>query len=581
MNAILGLTHLGLKTELTNQQRDYLTKVEKSAEGLQDIVNSILDFSRLEEGELEIVNAPFKPGTLADDIEHAWRSVAQNAGLQMNITVDPGLPAALSGDRARLKQVLGNFLSNAIKFTKHGEVSLDIRLLQLQPDTATVRFAVSDTGMGISDEQREHLFDAFSQADNSMTRNFGGTGLGLAIAQQLVAKMGGDIALESSPGNGSTFSFALELPLSNIVAATAQETEPRSGEPVDLSPIQGARLLLVDDSDINLQVAGELLKQANLYVDVAHNGREAVDRVMSGNYECVLMDVQMPVMDGYTATETIRSDGRFEDLPILAMTANAMPQDRARGAQAGMNEYIPKPIEPDDLYRALLRWIPAGEREYKQPEDNAGVKNGPDSTELPETLPGIDIADGLKRVGGNAGLYRKLLQDMCQNYADVTSELQSLLDAERTEDARQLAHKLRGIANNLGASDVGTSAQAIELALKSDLAVEAQHISELADALRVVTGSQVSLVPLTGSAPMAGRFSDTELQGIFNEVLQGVDDNNPEALDIVTRLLSGIDEQGKGYAQTAAAHAALDMFAFASARNQLLELAEIRGWPIH
>ncbi|MEH6605387.1 MAG: ATP-binding protein [Pseudomonadales bacterium] len=575
MNAILGLTHLGLKTELTDQQRDYFTKVEQSAEGLQGIINSILDFTKLEDGELECASEPFTPGDLVTGLVRIWDQPVAQAGLQLDVVIGDGLPAALSGDEARLKQVLGNFISNAIKFTQRGKIGLLVELVEMNPESAKIRFAVSDTGMGIAQEQREHLFEAFSQADNSMTRDFGGAGLGLAIARRLVAKMGGEISLQSAVNEGSIFSFELDLPLADVAdVALAEEPEQIDEADIDLGPIRGARILLVDDSDINLQVAGELLTQAKLYVDVAHDGREAVAMVLAGDYECVLMDVQMPVMDGYTATEKIRSETRFSQLPILAMTANAMPQDRARGAQAGMDTYIPKPIEPSDLYRALLKWIPAGERDYAEGLPDVSAGKLLDLAHLPDAVPGLHIAEGMKRVGGNTELYLKLLQDMCNGYAETAADIQSLLDAGHPDDARQLSHKLRGIANNLGAIEIGACAEAIELSLKSDMAVDQDALQALAEALAVVLKSQSGLAPLMVSNAAAADFSSEELSALFVELLQAVVDSNPEALDIAAKLVAGVGEGGVGYTQLVAAHDALDCFDFAGAQELLQSVAE-------
>ena len=578
MNAILGLTHLGLKTELTDKQRDYFTKVEQSAEGLQGIIDSILDFTKLEDGELMCVSEPFTPTSLVNGLRRVWEHAAADAGLQLEVVISADLPAALSGDAPRLKQVLGNFISNAIKFTEQGKVSLVLSLVELQQGSARVRFAVSDTGIGIAPEQRKHLFEAFSQADNSMTRDFGGTGLGLAIAQRLVAKMGGEISLESTAGSGSTFAFELELPLAQVAdVVVVEEPEEFDETDIDLLPIRGARVLLVDDSDINLQVAGELLAQAKLYVDLAHDGKEAVDRVLAGDYDCVLMDVQMPVMDGYTATEKIRCETRFAKLPILAMTANAMPQDRARGAQAGMDAYIPKPIEPNELYRALLKWIPAGERDYTDVLPEGGPADPLDVAGVPDALPGVQITEGMKRVGGNAQLYLKLLQDLCKGYAGVAGQIQSLLDTNSVEEARQLAHKLRGIANNLGANDIGARAESIELALKSGRVVEDGAIAALADAVTVVIESQSSLSPLMASDTAAGELSAGQLQAMLKDLMQAVADSNPEATDIAEKMVAGIGTDGVGYAQLLAAHEALDGYDFAGAHQHLQGIAEDFG----
>ncbi len=572
MNAILGLTGLGLKTELTEQQRDYFGKVEESAEDLRDIIDSILDFSKLEDGQLECVSEPFSPKTLADGIRRTWAESANDAGLDFEIRLDPDIPEALSGDAQRLKQVLGIFISNAVKFTEQGQVSVNIALLDEREQSARLQFAVSDTGVGIAEDQREKLFEAFSQADNSMTRKYGGTGLGLSIARRLVELMGGHIDVDSAPGKGSTFSFELDLPVADSAIVSKEDVID-----LDLTPIRGAHVLLVDDSELNLQVAGELLRQAKLYVDTAKDGKAAVEKVNSAPYDCVLMDVQMPVMDGYAATEQIRSKAHFKNLPVIAMTANAMQQDRARGAEAGMNAYIPKPIDPAALYRALLEWIEPGEREFDEQRFAAPDACEENDSELPDALPGINISDGVKRVAGNKALYVSLLKDFCTDYAGVAQRLQSLLTDGDTDAARQLAHKLRGIANNLGALETGVAAEEIESTITSGAAVDPDALARLDTAIAQITESQAALAPLTASREETAELDDAERRAVFNDVLRAVAENNPEALDLLDTLLDGTSQNASGYDELVAARAALDIYDFAGAGEHLQTAAGIDG----
>ena len=561
MNAVLGLTRLGLKTELTDQQRDYFGKVEQSAEDLQDIIETVLDFSKLEEGQLTCVSESFSLESVAEGLRRTWQDSAEQAGLEYRTTLDADIPERLVGDGKRLKQVLGNLLSNAIKFTEQGKVNLSIELAAQSGDAATVVFAVSDTGVGIGADQREQLFEAFSQADGSMTRQYGGAGMGLSIAQKLVGLMGGQIEVDSSPGEGSTFRFSLDLP----VGETSPEGDEMSGE-LDLSAIRGASILLVDDSDLNLQVAGELLRQAKLYVDVAHDGSEAVDMVKAGQYDCVLMDVQMPVMDGYTATETIRALVEYQDLPIIAMTANALPQDRERGAEAGMNEYVPKPIEPEVLHRALLHWIAPGDRLY---EEETVAEDGGVLIELPEQLPGVMVSAGLVRLGGNTGLYLELLDGLCKDYQDAPARLRDMLAADDGEGGRQLAHKLRGIANNLGAEQLGSCAETIELALKAGESPSGDALAELEAAIAVTVEARDSLAPLADTGASDEQISGENRDTLVGELLQAVADNNPEALDIVGQLLAGLPEDDGSFGTLSGARDALDMYDFASASQKL------------
>ena len=564
MNAILGLTHLGLKTELDDQQRDYFSKVEQSAEGLRDIIDSILDFTKLEDGQLQCELQPFRPGELAQSVTRSWQEPAEQAGLELLVELAPDIPEVLVGDARRLKQVLDVLLSNAVKFTDQGQVRLSLDAVAVTGQAVRLRCTVSDTGVGIDESQREHLFEAFSQADNTMTREYGGTGLGLSVAQRLLALMDSSIEVDSTPGEGSRFSFELDLPVSDVEL----EPEVRAGE-IDLQPIRGARILLVDDSDLNLQVAGELLRQAQLYVDLAHDGQEAVDKVNANTYDCVLMDVQMPVMDGYTATEQIRGKPQFSDLPVLAMTANAMPQDRLRGAEAGMNAYIPKPIDPDELYRALLQWIAPGNRDYD--EESFAVEQDAEvaGDDLPDALPGINISEGLARVGGNATLYRSLMKDLCRDYADAAQRIEGMLADDDSDGAVQLAHKLRGIARNLGAYALGDCAEAIELPLKSGATLAADALPQLEQAILQTRESQAALLPVASGDGTGGKLDAAQRKEIFSALSQAVAENNPEAAELVEQLIAGMNEGDAGYDELVAVSEALDMYDFATAGGSL------------
>jgi signal transduction histidine kinase/CheY-like chemotaxis protein len=571
MNAIIGLTHLGLKTDLTEQQRDYLAKVNQSANGLRGIIDSILDFSKLAAGKLECVSEPFSLTELLDNVAAVSAIKAEDRNLEMVIERDPDIPDTLVGDAMRLGQVLSNFMGNAIKFTERGEVRLSVQLLDKTDNSATVNFAVSDTGIGINLEQQEQLFEAFSQADNTITRQYGGTGLGLAISQQLTRLMGGEIKLKTQPGVGSTFSFSLTLDISDErVPIADRETAEKLGEELDLAPIQGARILLVDDSDINLQVASELLRQASLQVDLAHDGREAVTMLNESTsetaYDCVLMDVQMPVMDGYSATEQIRAQERFKNLPVLAMTANAMPQDRARAKEAGMDDHIPKPIDPQELYRKLLTWIEPAERDVVVPSSGEVEAS---AIKLPDALPGIELAEGMARVGGNAKLLLKLLQDLRREYAGVAQDMQGKLDTGRLDEAAQLAHKLRGIANNLGATDVGLRAEQIELGLKSDGAIPAESVPALGAAMVTLASSIDQLEPVLAAESGGEQPAAEDIQPLLRDLQQAITESNPEASDLAERLLQGVGEDSVAYQPLVEVRDCLDSYNFADAGARL------------
>ena len=574
MNAIIGLTHLGLKTELTEQQRGYLTTVEQSAHALGGIIESIFDFSKLEAGELECVQQPFALSDVVARLAAGYRADAEEKGLDILFEQDPAIPPRLVGDALRLGQVLGHLTSNAIKFTEQGQVRFSVRLLEQSENRVTLEFALADTGIGLSAEQQAHLYESFSQGDTTNTRTRGGTGLGLAISQALARLMGGAITAESTQGVGSTFRLRLPLEIASLDANVDTEQSPAASEAeLNLAPIYGARILLVDDSEINLQVASELLSQARLHVDLAHDGQEAVDCASKKRYDCVLMDIQMPVMDGYTATRRIRALEGCSALPILAMTANVLPEDRARAKEAGLLDHIPKPIDPQTLYRKLLQWIEPGEREPLE----AGPVATAGSHELPGELPGLEIGDGMKRVGGNAGLYIKLLLDLRADYATTAATIAELCRTGDSVGASQLAHKLRGIANNLGATGVGGCAEKIEHSLKAGQPATEEMLGALADSLATLVDSITSIEQLAAPPSESVQLTAEETHALFHQLEQEIADNNPAAEQTVAKLLQSMDETAPAYASLAMARDAIDIYDFATAGSNVAAAMQESG----
>ncbi len=596
MNAVIGMTHLALKTELTPKQRDYLNKIESSANSLLGIINDILDFSKIEAGKLDIESVEFNLDNVLDNLANLVTVKAhekENVEVLFNTAWE--VPRFLVGDPLRLGQILINLANNAVKFTESGEIIVSTELVSQNEDQVTLKFSVSDTGIGLNEEQIAKLFQSFSQADTSTTRKFGGTGLGLTISKRLTEMMGGKIWVESEPGRGSTFSFTANFGLGKekaekrlvpspdlqgikvlvvddnassrqilekilesfsfevtlaasgeeglaelestakdqpydlvimdwkmpgmdgieaskrikhhkdlgnippIILITAygreeimQQAEQLGLEgfllkPVsqsvlfdtiiqamghevrkvsrvdrkkedradDLRAIYGARVLLVEDNEINQQVAKEILESAGLNVSLANNGQEGVSAVKENNYDAVLMDIQMPVMNGYEATREIREDERFKDLPIIAMTG-----------------HITKPIDPDQLFATLLKWIKPSEKRTTaqkpvvsaEPSDEDKVISIEE--ELPESLPRFDLADGLKRLQGNKRLYRKLLLSFAMDYNEVANEIREALEAEDFDRAHSLVHNLKGLAGNLAATELQAAAVSMEKLVK-------------------------------------------------------------------------------------------------------------------
>jgi signal transduction histidine kinase/DNA-binding response OmpR family regulator/HPt (histidine-containing phosphotransfer) domain-containing protein len=623
MNAIIGMAHLLHKSGLSPRQQDYLGKIQRSSQHLLGIINDILDFSKIEAGKLTIESTDFELDAVLENVANLVGEKAASKGLELIFELEPGLTQALVGDPLRLGQILVNYCNNAVKFTEHGEIRVRVSQREAGARDVLLHFAVQDTGIGLSEEQRARLFQSFSQADRSTSRRYGGTGLGLAISKSLAQLMGGEVGVESEPGRGSTFWFtarlgraerqpqarlprldlrgcrvlviedneysrialtemlvamsfrvaavasgeagveavrfaaAEEQPFGVVftdwqmpgidgleagrrilalglqppphlvmvtaygrdeVAAAAEATgfdcvltkpvnpsqlfdavmralgeQPASplmpGEAasagLDLAAIAGARLLLAEDNELNQEVAVELLSDAGLQVEVADNGRAALDKLLqrgAGHYDAVLMDMQMPLLDGLGATLEIRRLPQFAHLPIIAMTANAMQGDRERCLEAGMNDYVAKPIEPDALWRALLRWIPAragypstaaapvpAEAAPAQPppvpppaSDGVTGRDFP----LPLGIAGLDVRLGLSRTAGKTELYRRLLEKFVALEGDAIGQVRRALDADDVATAERAAHTLKGTAASIGATALQAEAAALEQALR-------------------------------------------------------------------------------------------------------------------
>jgi len=618
MNAVIGMAHLALQTDLTPKQADYVKKIQRSAHSLLGIINDILDFSKIEAGKMQMESVDFSLDEVLDNVSTVVGVKVHEKELEFLMDTPHDVPMALVGDPLRLGQVLINLCNNAVKFTPEGEIVVSTSAVEKEDESVTLQFCVRDTGVGLSEEQKGKLFQAFSQADTSTTRKYGGTGLGLTISKRLVNMMGGEIWVESEPGKGSEFIFTAKFGLARkvarrrlvpsvdlrgmrvlvvddnassreilqtllesmsfevTVAASAEEgiaelekdakdrpyklvvmdwkmpgmdgikasevikrhpslpqkpkiiiataygreevmqrsekvgvdgfllkpvgqsvlfdaimvafgKEALEGEAVarvrgsdeeGLQKIRGARVLLAEDNEINQQVAKEILEQAGLVVRIANNGQEALDLVRANIFDAVLMDVQMPVMDGYTATREIRKwEGGMRkegtsSIPIIAMTAHAMSGDHEKSIAAGMNDHITKPIDPEKLLGTLARWIGPRDRAVKSPEA-APASIGPQAKKpapleqaLPDALPEFDVAEGLQRLMGNRALYRKLLANFATQYIQGAATIRSALDAGDFEQAHGLVHAIKGVAGNLAATDLQVQSAALEKLVK-------------------------------------------------------------------------------------------------------------------
>ncbi|MGR8929698.1 MAG: ATP-binding protein [Gammaproteobacteria bacterium] len=448
MNAILGMLHLVLQTDLSPKQQDYITKANEAAKWLLGIINDILDYSKLESGKINLELSTFRLESVVKYLEDVAVPLLQNKPVILHFSVDSDIPA-LMGDQLRLGQILLNLISNAIKFTESGSITVLIKQLQSTFEQVKLEFSVIDTGIGINDEQRLSLFDPFTQADESTTRQYGGTGLGLTISKELVEAMGGKIRVESQLGFGSRFSFTVELGRASPMTLT-QETPSASLASSRWKALEGAHLLLVEDNLVNQQIVLEVMGKYGITVDLASNGADAVTMVKTNNYAAILMDCLMPVMDGFIATQTIRANPQFANLPIIAMTANVMDEQRERCLASGMNDHIGKPIHWDELFEKLEHWIGGN----TLPHQAAALP--PDNTVDFPALPGVDHKIARQCVSGEVNLYWKLIRTIHQKHGDGVQLIERSFESGDIRSAAIQAHTLSGALSTIGALELSS-----------------------------------------------------------------------------------------------------------------------------
>jgi CheY-like chemotaxis protein/nitrogen-specific signal transduction histidine kinase len=555
MNAIMGMSHLALKTELTPRQRDYLDKIQSSSQHLLGLVNDILDFSEIETGKLDVEHVAFRLTPMLDKVANLIGDKALAKGLGLTFDVAADVPEVLVGDPLRLGQILINYANNAVKFTEQGQVNVTLRVSEQTESAVLLYGAVTDTGIGLTPAQLAKLFQSFQQADTSTTRRYGGTGLGLSISKRLAELMGGTVGVESEAGLGSTFWFTARVGIGKtpgltrtspgLDGSTVQALEYGTFSGGAVPALRGARLLLVEDKDLNQQVAGELLTDAGVVVEIAENGQLALDKVTAATepYDLVLMDMQMPVMDGVTAAQRIRQSINAAQLPIVAMTANATQQDLEHCMSAGMQDVLTKPIAPSDLWRALRSWIKPRAVASGHVERTALPEaSGAAEPQLPDGIEGLDTVLGLKRVLGKVPRYVAMLERYAASQAGTVAALNAALAADDRETAIRLAHTTKAVSGNIGASTVQELAGQLEQALRAGESLEALQPRLLAlqrcvEPLVVAIADRVA----TGTSPANGTSSAT---GAFIDEVQLA-----EVTEHLRQLLSEMDFEANDWLQ--------------------------------
>lgn len=538
MNAIVGHIQLLRRSALNRDQHQQLKKMEGAGAHLLSLINDILDLSKIEAGHLELEQTAFDLIALLDNVYSMMTATAGKKGLALHTQAD-GVPRSLRGDPTRLRQALINYVSNAVKFTHQGSVTIAVELLEENGDDLYLRFKVSDTGIGIPQEKLSRLFHAFEQADASTTRQYGGTGLGLSITRHFARLMGGEVGCTSSEGEGSTFWFTAHLKRGHsqelpVVAHPPQDIEAA------LARHAGARILLADDVEINREVIQLLLEPTGLIIDSAENGAQALALAAMSEYRLVLMDIQMPVMDGFNVTQEIhRLPGR-ESLPVIALTANVFVEDRRRCIEAGMVDFIPKPVSQDELFAKMLYWLEGGDQTFATPvslpvtaQTTVAEAHG-----LPTHLPGIDIASGMQ-VWRETTVYLRFLQHFINDTATAAAEAMTLEEAGDYAALSKLAHKVKGAAGNLALTEVQRIAAEIEAQAKTE--TTASHLlNEFSLAFERTAASISTLASMIEAGSAQDRAKAAKTTGQPSEDLP-TGASAREAMPLLKGLLAALD----------------------------------------
>jgi signal transduction histidine kinase/DNA-binding response OmpR family regulator len=540
MNAILGMLKLLQKTELDTRQRSYASNTESAARSLLGLLNDILDFSKVEAGKMTLDPRPFNLDQMLRDLHVVLSANLEKKDIQVRFEVQPDVPKGLIGDDMRLRQVLTNLGGNAIKFTSHGEVVLSVSVVAREGNSVALKFAMRDTGIGIAPDKQEHIFSGFSQAESNTTRSFGGTGLGLSISRRLVDLMGGELKLDSTLGKGSTFYFQIGFDLVAKTSIREPERLPVPAKtPSDSRRLKGMRILVVEDNKINQLVAQGLLSQEGASVTLAENGQLGVAAVAqtSPPFDVVLMDLQMPVMDGYSATRAIRQELGLKDLPIIAMTANAMASDRAACLEVGMNDHVGKPFELDHLVALLL-----------QHTGHIAVRPFQTITTEASVHAELDVERAQKRMGDNAAVFFSILDAFVRDAVLVPDQLAAQLANAQQEDVVRTLHTIKGLAATVGATRLADVAAQLESRTKAGVAVSEQGaiVAQLRDAIDAGVQALKPVLQRLCPAPVPQVITEMtpeQLQAELTVLLGMLRHSNMQALDHFDRMRQGQEQR--------------------------------------
>lgn len=479
MNIILGMNHLLSQTNMDDKQSDYVNKTQIASKNLLHILNDILDFSKIESGKLSIEKIEFDLFDIVESLYKIFLAQANEKSIQLELILSKELPKILIGDPFRVNQIITNILSNAIKFTDNGKVTFNVELHKQIEKDIYVKFSINDTGIGISDEQQEKLFTSFSQADGSTTRLYGGTGLGLAISKDLTELMNGTIDMISEHGIGTT--FIIILPFHVPDKKSSKDSHAIGNNEIsNLSDIKGAEILVAEDNLLNQQIVYEMLSQKDMNVDIVNNGKEAIEALNIKDYNLIFMDIQMSVMDGYSATRKIRENDRFSKLPIIAMTAHAMKSAIDKCKEAGMNDYLTKPIEPEKLFELLIKWIKpfwtnetyqTGLKEF----NNQSLK---DISKL-KGITQLDIESVLKRSGGDIDFTFELMTMFIEHYSNIPDQIEKYYKENDLKKLKLIAHTIKGTVSSIGAQKLANMASSIEDSISTEDYISLKKIIEL------------------------------------------------------------------------------------------------------